>query len=79
LKDRGGRPREGNTYGKDKHPYGRDPLGSKENKKALKKNESADARNASRVAKQYVNGVSSKRKMIAEKGDFLSDENLLDD
>jgi len=79
LKDRGGRPREGNTYGKDKHPYGRDPLGSKENKKALKKNESADARNASRIAKQYVNGVSSKRKMIAEKGDFLSDENLLDD
>ena len=29
--DEGGRPREGNTYGKDKHPYGRDPLGNKEN------------------------------------------------
>ena len=31
IKDKGGRPREGNTYGKDKHPYGRDPLGNKEN------------------------------------------------
>ena len=78
LKNKGGRPREGNTYGKDKHPYGRDPLGSKENKKALKKNESSDARKA-RIAKEYINGVSSKKKMIAEKGDFLSDENLLDD
>jgi len=79
LKNKGGRPKEGNTYGKDKHPYGRDPLGAKENKKALKKNESADARKASRIAKQYINGVSSKKKMIAEKGDFLSDKNLLDD
>jgi hypothetical protein len=33
FKDKGGRPREGNTYGKDKHPYGRDPLGNKENRK----------------------------------------------
>ena len=30
LKDKGGRPREGNTYKKDKHPYGRDPLGDEE-------------------------------------------------
>ena len=78
LKDKGGRPREGNTYGKDKHPYGRDPLGSKENKKALKKNESSDMRIGKKMAKQYINGVSSKRKMIAEKGDFLDDKNLLD-
>lgn len=34
-KNIGGRPKEGNTYGKDKHPYGRDPLGHKENMKAL--------------------------------------------
>jgi hypothetical protein len=79
LKNKGGRPREGNTYGKDKHPYGRDPLGAKENKKALKKNESSGAKKASRIAKEYINGVSSKRKMISEKSDFLSDENLLDD
>src|SRR6056300_120300 len=62
LKNKGGRPKEGNTYGKDKHPYGRDPLGSKENKKALKKTESVIARKASRVAKEYINGVSSKKK-----------------
>src|SRR5210317_1717333 len=30
IKDKGGRPREGGTYGKDKHSLGRDPLGDKE-------------------------------------------------
>ncbi|HUU86714.1 MAG TPA: portal protein, partial [Candidatus Glassbacteria bacterium] len=30
-----GRPPEGDTYGTDRHVYGRDPLGNKENKKAL--------------------------------------------
>src|SRR6056300_1404034 len=33
LRDKGGRPREGGTYGKDKHPLGRDPLGDKERTK----------------------------------------------
>jgi hypothetical protein len=82
LKDKGGRPREGNTYGKDKHPYGRDPLGAKENQKALKKNESSVGREAKKtvkLAKEYINGISSKKKVITEKTDFLSDSNLLDD
>jgi hypothetical protein len=34
-KPKGGRPPEGNTYGKDKHPYGRDPLGDKENRSKM--------------------------------------------
>ena len=46
LKDKGGRPREGNTYGKDKHPYGRDPLGKKENQKALKNSRPREVRTA---------------------------------
>ena len=75
LKDKGGRPREGNTYGKDKHPYGRDPLGKKENQKALKKTEST----IKKVAKEYVNGVSAKRKLMGENGDFLDDTNLIDE
>jgi hypothetical protein len=79
LKDKGGRPKEGNTYGKDKHPYGRDPLGAKENQKALSKNESSVSRTAKNAAKAYVNGVSSKRKLMSETGDFLDDSNLLDD
>ena len=79
LKDKGGRPREGNTYGKDKHPYGRDPLGAKENQKAMKKNESSIGRTATKKAQEYVNGISSKRKVISEKTDFLSDTNLLDE
>jgi hypothetical protein len=82
LKDKGGRPREGNTYGKDKHPYGRDPLGAKENQKALKKTEGKVGREAKKtvkLAKEYINGISSKKKVITEKTDFLSDSNLLDD
>lgn len=79
LTDKGGRPKEGNTYGKDKHPYGRDPLGAKENQKALKKTEGKVSRKASKFAKEYVNGISPKKKVITEKTDFLSDGNLLDE
>ena len=75
LKNKGGRPREGNTYGKDKHPLGRDPLGKKENQKALKKTEAT----IKKVAKEYVNGVSAKRKLMSESGDFLDDGNLIDE
>ena len=75
LKNKGGRPREGNTYGKDKHPLGRDPLGKKENQRALKKTEST----IKKVAKEYVNWVSAKRKLIGENGDFLDDTNLIDE
>jgi hypothetical protein len=79
LENKGGRPREGNTYGKDKHPYGRDPLGAKENHSALKKESSRKSTNATlNVAKEYINGVASTRKMISEKKDFLDDGNLLD-
>jgi len=62
LKDKGGRPREGNTYKKDKHPYGRDPLGDEERKNALKK----ETRLSSDKIKSIVNGVSSKRKFLQE-------------
>ena len=79
LKDKGGRPREGNTYNKDKHPYGRDPLGKKENQKALKKTESKVSKTTQKVAKEYVNGVSAKRKLMSENGDFLDDVNLIDE
>jgi hypothetical protein len=79
LRDKGGRPKEGNTYGKDKHPYGRDPLGAKENQKSLKKNESSINKKASKMAREYVNGVSSKKKLMSENGDFLDDSNLLDE
>ena len=39
IRDKGGRPREGGTYGKDKHPLGRDPLGDKERKKRSRTSE----------------------------------------
>jgi len=74
LKDKGGRPREGNTYKKDKHPYGRDPLGDKERKDALKK----ETRLSSEKIKSIVNGVSSKRKFLKET-DMLDENNIIEE
>ena len=71
--DEGGRPREGNTYGKDKHPYGRDPLGDKENSKALKN------RTSEQKALKYINGISSKRKFLHETKGMLDESNIIDD
>jgi hypothetical protein len=77
-KDVGGRPKEGNTYGKDKHPYGRDPLGYKENHKERKR-ETFNTVNSKKIAREYINGISAKKKIINEKRDLLDEKNLLDD
>jgi len=77
-KNLGGRPKEGNTYGKDKHPYGRDPLGSKENHKERKRDTINTSTNK-KLAREYINGISAKRKVINEKIDLLDEKNLLDD
>lgn len=74
----GGRPREGNTYGKDKHPYGRDPLGDGENHKERKRDVYV-ASNTKKIAREYINGLSAKKKIIIEKRDLLDEKNLLDD
>ena len=74
-----GRPREGNTYGKDKHPYGRDPLGDKENHKERKRDDRHLNANAKKLAREYINGISSKKKVLNEKSDMLDEKNLLDD
>jgi hypothetical protein len=79
--DLGGRPREGNTYGKDKHPYGRDPLGDKENHKERKRDVYVST-NTKKIAREYINGISSKKKVLnekTEKTDLLDEKNLLDD
>ena len=74
IKDKGGRPREGNTYKKDKHPYGRDPLGDKERKDALKK----ETKLSPEKIKSIVNGVSSKRKFLQET-DMLDESNIIEE
>jgi len=74
-----GRPREGNTYGKDKHPYGRDPLGDKENHKERKRDDRYLNTNAKKLAREYINGISSKKTVLNEKSDMLDEKNLLDD
>jgi len=72
IKDKGGRPREGNTYGKDKHPYGRDPLGDKDRT-------SKRVRTSEEKAIQYINGIASKRKYLHETKGMLDEDNILDD
>ena len=81
VDNKGGRPREGNTYGKDKHPYGRDPLGNKENEKERKRETRTNESNK-KIAQQYINGISAKKKILSEKTektDLLDENNLLDD
>jgi hypothetical protein len=72
LKDKGGRPREGNTYGKDKHPYGRDPLGDDERT-------SKRSRTSEQKATKYISGIASKRKYLHEIKDMLDESNILED
>lgn len=72
LKDKGGRPREGNTYGKDKHPYGRDPLGDDERT-------SKRSRTSEEKATKIISGISAKRKYLHEMKDMLDESNILDD
>jgi hypothetical protein len=72
TKDKGGRPREGNTYGKDKSPFGRDPIGDKENHNVLKH------RTSEQKALKYINGISSKRKYLHETKGMLDESNILD-
>jgi len=72
IKNKGGRPREGGTYGKDKHPLGRDPLGDKERT-------SKRSRTSEDKALTYINGISSKRKYLNEDTDMLNEDNILED
>ena len=70
IRDKGGRPREGGTYGKDKHPLGRDPLGDKERTKKR-------SRTSEEKALSYINGISSKRKYLHETKDMLDEDNII--
>ena len=72
IKNKGGRPREGGTYGKDKHPLGRDPLGDKERT-------SKRTRTSEEKALKYINGIASKRKYLHEDTDMLNEDNILSD
>jgi len=72
LKDKGGRPREGGTYGKDKHPYGRDPLGDDERT-------SKRTRTSEDKALKVINGIAAKRKYLHEMKDMLDESNILED
>jgi hypothetical protein len=72
IKDKGGRPREGGTYGKDKHPLGRDPLGDNERTKKR-------SRTSEDKAIKYINGIAAKRKYLHEMKGMLDENNILDE
>jgi hypothetical protein len=72
IKNKGGRPREGGTYGKDKHPLGRDPLGKKENSKKR-------SRTSEEKAIKMISGIASKRKYINEIKGMLDEDNILNE
>ena len=73
IKDKGGRPREGGTYKKDKSPFGRDPLGDKERKGARKNTTSEEK------AIKMISGIASKRKYLHEMKGMLDEDNILDE
>lgn len=73
FKDKGGRPSESGKYGKDKSPYGRDPLGNKEREGALSN------RTSEHVVTQYTKNIPRKKTTINEDKGMLSDSNILDD
>ena len=77
LKDKGGRPREGGTYKKDKNPFGRDPLGDEERKAALKK-ERKESKEAKLRVQSVINGVSAKKKFLHET-DMLDENNIIEE
>jgi len=65
VKNRGGRPKEGLKFATDRHPYGRDPLGRKENQKAYKRS------TLSMETKNFLDhlpqkGISKYKEMISE-------------
>jgi len=77
-----GRPPEGNTYKKDKNPFGRDPLGDEERKKDRKREKrgiASEFMEGKRLAQNFINGMSPKRKVLNEEGDFLDDSNIIDE
>lgn len=72
IRDKGGRPREGGTYKKDKHPLGRDPLGDKERKKER-------SRTSEEKAIKMISGIASKRKYLHEIKGMLDEDNILEE
>jgi hypothetical protein len=75
--NKGGRPREGNTYGKDKHPYGRDPLGNKENEGPRQRDTRTP--NSREFAREVKNMFTPKKTVLKEGSSLLDEDNLLDD
>jgi hypothetical protein len=72
AKNKGGRPYEGLKFGTDRHPLGRDPLGHKENKKAVKRTLSGETKNF--LESLQKKGISKYKQFLSES--LLSDDKI---
>jgi hypothetical protein len=72
VKNKGGRPAEGIKVGTDRHPYGRDPFGHKENKKAMKRTLSGETKHF--LTQLKTNNVSRYKQILSET--LLSDDKI---
>jgi len=51
-------------------------LGDKENHKDRKREDRTLNTNAKKLAREYINGISSKKKILSEKSGMLDEKNL---
>ncbi len=54
-------------------------MGDKENHKERKRDDRYLNTNAKKLAREYINGISSKKKVLNEKSSMLDEKNLLDE
>lgn len=80
-----GRPKKGASYGQDSHPRGRDPLGSRENRDALKVHQRRKPSKRSplslesRQMKEFIKSLDSYKVPKSDKSiNILNEENILD-
>lgn len=77
--NKGGRPKEGGSYGKDEHPMGRDPLGNKENESPRKRDDRQYKPKSNKLATEFKKKFSKTPKILKERFDMLNEQNILDD
>ena len=54
-------------------------MGDNENHKERKREDRTLNTNAKKLAREFINGISSKKKVLYEKTDLLDEKNLLDE
>lgn len=79
YKDKGGRPKEGGNYGSEEHPYGRDPLGDKENHSKRKREKRDHTPANTKLAREFKRKYKKTPEILKERFSMLNEENIIDD